>query len=193
MSGKINVSIGTEKPFKVGAIQDLFTINFVEETIQTATARVESGVSETPKTIDETTNGAINRSIRALQANPNAHFGVGLEGGICSEGDEKYYAVEVAAISLSLSPEKYITETGVSDMAEVPKEIWEHVHTDGISFLEATQKYLLAKGISVTLPDIQKNGTAFYISNGLISREQIMRNALKNAMSNLDKTLGAGS
>jgi inosine/xanthosine triphosphatase len=43
---------------------------------------VPSGVSDQPLTEDETIRGAINRAKHVLEAAPEAHIGLGLEGGL---------------------------------------------------------------------------------------------------------------
>jgi len=59
---------------------------------------VPSGVSDQPKTAEETMNGAINRAKAALKTHDDADYGIGLEGGLEKHG-ELYFECGWAAVA----------------------------------------------------------------------------------------------
>ena len=88
---------------------------------------------------------------------------------------------------------KYYTESGVSIPVPLPKEMRAAFERGGF-LSELTQKYLLEhQGMDVTIADIQKNGTAFYVRTPPMTRDEMMNQALAVAMKKLDVGLGARS
>jgi inosine/xanthosine triphosphatase len=78
----MNVVIASRNPAKVRAVREAFSRQFPGEDINHIPVSVDSGVSEQPRSDDETRNGARNRARNAREQEPGADFWVGLEGGI---------------------------------------------------------------------------------------------------------------
>ncbi|ELY59028.1 DUF84 family protein [Natronolimnohabitans innermongolicus] len=77
MEPAVVVAVGSTNPVKREAVE--LALERFEPTV--VTAAVESGVSEQPRSIEETVTGAENRARRALAAT-DADYGIGLEGGV---------------------------------------------------------------------------------------------------------------
>jgi len=77
----MKVIVGSLNPVKIKAAKEAFSRYF--QNVEVIGVKVKSGVSEQPIG-DETFRGAENRALRLkeLVQNPNAHFFVGLEGGV---------------------------------------------------------------------------------------------------------------
>ncbi len=78
----MKVVVASHNPAKIRAVNDAFTLQFSNETIELIPLSVESGVSEQPLSDKETRLGARNRAQNACKLQPEADFWVGLEGGI---------------------------------------------------------------------------------------------------------------
>jgi inosine/xanthosine triphosphatase len=78
----MKVIVASHNPAKIRAVNDAFTLQFSNETIELIPLSVESGVSEQPLSDKETRLGARNRAQNACKLQPEADFWVGLEGGI---------------------------------------------------------------------------------------------------------------
>lgn len=76
------IVVASRNPAKVRATREAFSLQFPGESIECIPASVESGVSDQPKSDEETRNGARNRALNARELIPGADFWVGLEGGI---------------------------------------------------------------------------------------------------------------
>lgn len=96
------IIVASKNPVKVQAALQGFKEMFPTETFEAQGISVPSGVSDQPMGNAETFKGAMNRVIGAQQAEPNADFWVGIEGGNIAYGDE----MEVMAWVIVLSKDK---------------------------------------------------------------------------------------
>lgn len=78
----MKIVVGSGNPVKVKAVREVFERVFSEEKLELEIKKVDSGVSEQPKSSEESLRGARNRAKKALVG---ADFGVGLEGGVYEE------------------------------------------------------------------------------------------------------------
>ncbi|MCD8506946.1 DUF84 family protein [Candidatus Woesebacteria bacterium] len=88
----MKIGVGSTNPVKVAAVQSAVEFVFsrrgesVEYEVQGYS--VESGVSDQPYSDDETRQGARNRALAVLEADPSVDMAFGLEGGLMSVGEE---------------------------------------------------------------------------------------------------------
>src|SRR6185436_17775428 len=83
MTSKRIFAVGSKNPVKINCVAE--AINEFRERWPDAAAvgvKTDSGVSRQPMSDHETFTGALNRARQALDKMPEAHFGVGDEGGI---------------------------------------------------------------------------------------------------------------
>ncbi len=78
----MHVVISSLNPVKVSATEDAFKAAMPGQTWQFHACAVPSGVAEQPRSDEETWQGAKNRAQAAAQQKPDAHYWLGLEGGI---------------------------------------------------------------------------------------------------------------
>jgi len=79
---KLQIVVGSRNPVKLKATEEAFTRVFPNFEIAVEGVSVPSGVAEQPMSDYETKAGAVAR-VRAVQdLRPDAHFWVGLEGGL---------------------------------------------------------------------------------------------------------------
>lgn len=82
------IIVASKNPVKVNATLQGFEEMFPENEFVVEGLSVASGVNDQPIGNKETFQGALNRAKGAKQANPNAHFWVGIEGGNIRHGKE---------------------------------------------------------------------------------------------------------
>lgn len=80
------IVVASTNPVKIQAALDGFRAIFPGEPFSAVGVSVASGVSDQPMTSVETRHGALNRAMNARQAQPDADYWVGIEGGV--EDDE---------------------------------------------------------------------------------------------------------
>jgi inosine/xanthosine triphosphatase len=78
------IAVGSQNPVKIEATRIGTAQAFDVEEIVVVGVGVESGVSAQPMGDDETITGAAERALAALDAMPEATYGIGLEGGVVS-------------------------------------------------------------------------------------------------------------
>jgi len=78
----MHIVVASRNPVKVDATRHAFNELFPEVSLEVGSVEVESGVSDQPVSDEETRRGARTRAMNASQAEPDADFWVGMEGGI---------------------------------------------------------------------------------------------------------------
>ena len=76
------IIVASKNPVKINATKIAFERTFPKETFEVVGVQVPSFVADQPMSDGETYEGAANRANNAKTAHPNAHFWVGIEGGI---------------------------------------------------------------------------------------------------------------
>ena len=82
------IIVASQNPIKLQAVQNGFTRMFPDEKFDAMGFSAPSGVNDQPASDEETLLGARNRAMEARAMHPNAHFWVGVEGGIQDQDGE---------------------------------------------------------------------------------------------------------
>ncbi|WP_123538747.1 inosine/xanthosine triphosphatase [Halosimplex salinum] len=91
------VAVGSTNPVKVAATERVVEELFEATVVGVA---VDSGVPDQPTGRAETVTGAENRAARALEADTDATYGVGIEGGVADIGERPgLYLIMWAAVA----------------------------------------------------------------------------------------------
>jgi inosine/xanthosine triphosphatase len=83
----MKVVIASLNPAKISAVEEAFSLQFPGQSIDFIPVNVASGVSDQPRSDEETHLGAGNRALNAHALKPAANFWIGMEGGIEAVGD----------------------------------------------------------------------------------------------------------
>lgn len=75
-------AVGTTNRAKVECVITVVNKCFPNDVHEVRAVSVKSGVTDQPMSAEETQRGAVNRARAALDAVPEAQFGIGLEGGL---------------------------------------------------------------------------------------------------------------
>lgn len=159
------VIIGSENPVKVETAKEAFTEVFPDEEFQFIPFLASSGVSEQPFGLEETMQGAINRSDACKVGHPEGDFFIGLEGGV-EYMEEELWAF--AWITVQDTQGRYghgrtgsfLLPVPVCELIKDGEELG--VATD-IVFKEVNSKH--------------KGGTVGALTNGLITRKDFYTSA----------------
>ena len=76
------VVVGSHNPVKLNAVKIAFGQMFPKEEFSFEAYSIPSGVSDQPMSYKETKEGAINRAKNGKEMYPQAHYWVGVEGGV---------------------------------------------------------------------------------------------------------------
>ncbi|MBM7644867.1 inosine/xanthosine triphosphatase [Scopulibacillus daqui] len=152
----VTIGVGSQNPAKISAVERL-SENF---DIAVQSVAVPSGVSDQPKSDNETKQGAVQRA-RAVLEKSSADFGVGLEGGIM-EIDQQVFVCNWGALVDRNG--RVFTASGAR--IPLPEPIVKGLRA-GLELGDVIDQY-------TNQLDVRKGeGTIGILSNGLIKRDDM--------------------
>eukprot|EP01133_Synstelium_polycarpum_P002334 gene2334-2648_t len=174
------VSIGTENKAKIRAVQMALDLIWPQENDNTTTSgahqvrgvKVESCVRAQPLSDDETLEGADHRARKALESDPSADYGVGIEGGLVRANDTWFECGWVVVVSRS-------GQVGRASTCrfEMPDIVTRPILEEGKELAEVMDELTKMK-------DIRSNEGAMGIySNMLLHRDHVVSHAVIFAFS----------
>ena len=78
----MKIVVGSRNPVKIGAAKQAFGTLFPSASLEVIAIDVDSGADDQPDSDEATRQGARTRALNSRQAEPDADFWVGLEGGV---------------------------------------------------------------------------------------------------------------
>eukprot|EP00933_Yihiella_yeosuensis_P061564 TRINITY_DN64395_c0_g1_i1.p1 TRINITY_DN64395_c0_g1~~TRINITY_DN64395_c0_g1_i1.p1 ORF type:complete len:193 (-),score=39.38 TRINITY_DN64395_c0_g1_i1:536-1114(-) len=153
-------AVGTTNPCKIAAVQNALAGYSAFAAAEIKGTKVESGVSDQPMTMEETSQGARNRARAARKALEGASFGIGMESGLFKMEGRLY---DVCACAVDDGEEFHI---GYSCAWELPDGVRRRVEDENMNLTDAFN----AEGICDD-PNIgDKGGVISLLSGGRVSR-----------------------
>jgi inosine/xanthosine triphosphatase len=164
------IALASHNPVKAQATLTGFQRMFPAEQFLLTMTVADSGVRSQPLSSAETLKGAGNRARAALQAQPEADFGVGIEGGVEPHGAELSAFAWVVVLSPTGMEGKGRTGTfflppAVAELIRQGKELGE---ADDIVFAQSNSK--------------QKNGAIGILTGDVIDRAALYEPAVIMAL-----------
>lgn len=176
----------TENPQKTAALKEEFDVVMPADKI--ISSSTQSGVAEQPRD-DQVIVGARNRAMHmndSIPTDQHIYLGAGLESGLMSPHRDAIYTQTCCAICLLdpelETPQKWIY--GFSSGFTIPERIMQHVKL-GLDLSQATRMagYTMSKKIG------NGEGLIGILSGGRVTRRDQLREAVRNALFNLDALL----
>ena len=160
----VQVIVASKNPVKINCIQNAFTKAWPEKTCEFEGISVASGVSDQPKSDEETFLGAKNRAENAKSNYPQADYWVGIEGGVNVDGEEMNAFAWVVIMSRdNIGKSKtaifYLPQT----ITELIKQGMELGEADDLVFKKQNSK--------------QKQGAIGILTKGIINRSDYYEQA----------------
>lgn len=163
----MRVVVGSTNPVKVAATERVVDKLF-EATVTDAS--VDSGVGEQPLGRTETVAGAENRAAWALERQPEADYGVGIEGGVVAESERPgTYLVMWAAVT-----DGDRLERGGGPTLRLPEQVAARIH-EGEELGPVLDDVLDTEGLS------ERAGAAGALTGEAIDRESALAHAVAGA------------
>ncbi len=164
----MKVVVASKNPVKVAATKKAFEDVF-KQTIDIFAYDVPSGVSEQPKSDEESLRGALNRVEEVILLEPNADYYVGIEAGI-EDGEDgmESFSWQVVANHNKKSKTKTQTIFLIEPLAELIRQGYELGHAIDKVFNKENSK--------------QKQGAVGVMTQGLVSREKLYYDAIVLAL-----------
>jgi len=162
----MRIVISSSNPVKIAASKAAFAAIFPSLDMEFVSVNVESGVSEQPVSDEETRLGASNRMNNARQAQPDADFWVGLEGGLEWIDHEPMASAWMVVGDASGKRGQARTTT-----LPLPPAV-RHLLLQGLELGDANDR------VFATLHSKQAGGAFGLLTNGLMTRQSVYTEAL---------------
>lgn len=178
MKGPLIFCVGSENKAKVDAVAEILSEYLHLAHAKVKRTRTHSGVSDQPKTLDETVEGAMNRARAAFF---DCDYSVGIESGLMPVSNTKSGYLDVCAAAIYDGVEFHL---GLSSAWEFPdKEIIRSMIDEGLDMSQAINKAGLTKNPAIG----SEEGAIGIMTKGRIDRKEYTKQALRMALIHLER------
>ncbi len=169
------ISLGTKNPAKIQAVEKIIQM-YDTHPIEILAFPVSSGVSEQPKSLKETIDGARNRARLAFEsAVGKATLGFGIESGLM-EAPYTYTGYLDFTACVIYDGEHYYM--GLSSMFEFPKQVVEDILTKGIDSSTSFFNHKMTDQSDIG----SKEGIVGVLTNRILTRQAYTEHAIIHAV-----------
>ncbi len=174
----MKITVGSTNPAKVEAVREILQDYTHLKDAEVMGVEVPSGVSDQPKSLEETLTGAMNRARGAFT---DAQYSIGLESGLFQVPFTKSGHMDVCACAIFDGIEFHL---GLSSGWEFPdKEISRLMLEEGLDMSQAINKVGLTTDPSIGAGQ----GAIGILTKGRLDRKAYTKEALRTALIHIDK------
>jgi len=178
MEHSLKILVGSENKAKVQAVVEAFTEYAHLAQAEVSGISADSGVSDQPKSLDETVQGAMNRARGAFV---ECTYSIGIESGLMHVPNTKSGYVDVCAAAIYDGKEFHL---GLSSAWEFPdKEIIRSMIDEGLDMSQAINKAGLTKNPKIG----SEEGAIGIMTKGRMDRKEYTKQALRMALIHLEQ------
>lgn len=178
MTHQLHICVGSENKAKVQAVTEILLDYAHLAHAEVHGVRTHSGVSDQPKSLEETVEGAMNRARGAFQ---DCRYSVGIESGLMHVPKTKSGYMDVCAAAIYDGTEFHL---GLSSAWEFPdKEIIRSMIDEGLDMSQAINKAGLTKNPSIG----SEEGAIGILTRGRVDRKAYTKQALAMALIHLEE------
>ena len=135
-----------------------------------------SNVSEQPKSLEETVQGAMNRAKAVIQ---DATYGFGIESGLMEVPGTKSGFMDVCVCAIYDGEEYHL---GLSSAWEAPKKVMEYMLNEGLDMNDAAHKAGMTNNPKVGSAE----GLVGIMTKGRLDRKAYTKEAIRTALIHLE-------
>jgi inosine/xanthosine triphosphatase len=172
----MRINVGSKNQVKIEAVKETIqNYNFLRN-FEVNGVEVLSNVSDQPKSLEETIEGAKNRAKNAFQ---NCNFSFGIEGGLFKVPSSKSGYMEICACVIFDGINFHI---GMSSVFEYPKKMMELILKNNLDASQAMFQSGLTQNKNIG-SDI---GAIGVLTKGRLNRKELTKQAVVNALIHLE-------
>ena len=168
MTSDLLFAVGSKNPVKINCVAEAAKAFWPQA--RAIGVSTDSGVRAQPDSDSETLTGAFNRAQQAIKETPEAHFGVGVEGGILDAEDGMWAYAWIVVVDRAGNLGK-----GQSGRFLLPESIAQMVR-DGIELGEADDRFFDRSNSK------QQDGAIGILSDGVVTRLDLYQPAVVFAL-----------
>ena len=173
----MNICVGTANSAKLDAVREiLHDYPHLKDAI-VVSKEVKSGVSDQPKSLDESVQGAMNRALAAFH---ECVYSIGIESGLMSVPSTKSGYMDVCVCAIFDGNEYHL---GLSSAWEAPAQVMKHMMEDGMNMNDAAHKSGLTDNLTVGAAE----GLIGIVTKGRLTRKAYTKEALRTALIHLEQ------
>lgn len=173
----MKINIGTTNKAKIEAVCEILKEYPHLSAAEVAGVQTDSGVSDQPKSLDETIEGAMNR---ARTAKGDAEYGLGIESGLMAVPNSKSGYMDVCACMIYDGKEFHL---GLSSAWEFPDpNVTKLMLEKGMDMSQAANHVGLTNNPAIGSAE----GVISLLTNGKIDRKEYTKQALRMALIHID-------
>jgi inosine/xanthosine triphosphatase len=173
----MKIVIGSKNNVKVGALQEIIEDYPHLKDAEILSVETESGVSDQPKSLDETIMGAMNRAKKIFQ---NCDYSFGIESGLMAVPKTKTGFMDVCVCAIYDGQEFHL---GLSSAWEAPQKVTKYMIEDGLDMNEAALKAGLTENSNIGAAE----GLVGLMTKGRLTRKEYTKEAIRTALIHLEK------
>lgn len=173
----MKITIGSKNQVKVGALEELLQEYPHLKDAEIASFDIASGVSEQPRSLEETVQGAMSRAKGAYEK--GGDYGFGVESGLMAVPNTKSGFMDVCVCAIYDGVEYHL---GLSSAWEAPKMVMEHMLNDGLDMNQAAIKAGLTDNPKVGAAE----GLVGIVTKGRLDRKAYTKEAIRTALIHLE-------
>jgi len=172
----MKINVASKNPIKIGAVEELLPLyDFLSEA-ELISFEVNSGVSEEPRSLEETIRGAINRAEAAFM---DCRYSFGIESGLMDVPYTKTGNMDFCACVIYDGKENHL---GLSCAFEFPLAVTKMIHERG---LDASEAYFRL-GLTEEKDIGSSIGIIGLLTRGKVTRKDYTKQAVQMALIQLE-------
>ncbi len=173
----MKIIVGTQNKAKIDAVKEILRDYPHLAEAEVIGANVESGVSNQPLSLDETTTGAMNRAMRAFT---DCDYSIGIESGLMRVAAAKSGYLDICACIVYDGMNHHL---GISSAWEFPDtRIFDMLTKEGMEMTDAIKKIGLTEKENIS----SEEGAVGIVTQGRVDRKEYTKQGLRMALVHLD-------
>ena len=173
------IRVASQNKVKIDAVKEIITQYDFLKNHEVRGIEVSSGVSEQPKTLEETILGSENRARNAFG---NCKYSIGIEGGLMKIPIKFERYAQICSVSIYDGQKFY--DPGLTPAYIYPKEVTDLVFNEGLDISQAFQK----SGFTEKTKLGSHEGTSGVLTNGRIPRKEYIKIGLIMALTQIENS-----
>lgn len=172
----MKIKIASRNPVKVEALKEILADYPHLKDAEIDAVDAVSGVSDQPKSLKETVEGAINRSRNVYG---DCDYGFGIESGLMEVPGTKSGYMDVCVCAIFDGSECHL---GLSSAWEAPKQVSDYMIKGGLDMSEAAHKAGLTRNPKIGSAE----GLVGIMTKGRLTRKEYTKEAIRTALIHVD-------
>lgn len=168
----MKINVGSTNLIKVGAVSELLAGYPEFKNAEVSAIDTISGVSDQPKSLEETVKGAMNRAKLSFN---NCSYSLGIESGLMSVPETHTGFMDVCVCAIYDGKDFHL---GLSSAWEPPKRVVHYMINEGLNMNDAGYKAGLTNNKKIGSAE----GVIGIVSNGKLTRKEYTKEAIRTAL-----------